>query len=678
MLYSILPLLRLPRTAPDIFTYSSEESLEPGECVRIPFRNKKIFGIVQGKAIREKKHNVYSIKKNLGRIFSKSHIHFFKAVQEESFEHLGTIIQTIYHNVHWNLAPVPQDAGRNGGFEKRKKKLKTQTYVYASPAARLDFFVEHITLSQKLGHSLLIIIPEFADALKMYEEIKNELSKNFPLKVRGNKEGYEDQRAKPVTPLSPVSPPKVFTGDFMAPSLKAAPSYLQSGEETPLFFISSKTPAREYTELFFRSDPCIVLSSRIGIFFPHRFDSIICDDEPNPQYMHEEPAPAYDVRVLAGKRARIFGSKLIYSGYSIRQGTFSRCHSGLDPESKNKQENKKKCHPELVEGSSPSGDLRVHSATPAAFGLDSSGFALRMTKLESPITLISLSDEKRKGNIIFSEPIRILAKKYPLLFILNSRDFAKKITCRACGYAFLCPTCDRPYRAETEYGARCTNCGTREALPPLCPKCLGSNLSFSGMGVRQFTARIERELKSRKKISHAAGIFSDLAALNLAHFRAVVIPFFESFMTANYAATEQLVHSLIKLRKIFSGEILIQHFSDKGPAFLEDLEKTLSDDDAFRASYGYPPYGDVYRIRKKEKIRKHPPTPPPLERGGIKGGVEIIAEIFHTQSDQVLSSTFKKRGLSIHEFIVKLPLNASIDFRKLPQDFHIVKNPVFL
>ena len=87
-----------------------------------------------------------------------------------------------------------------------------------------------------------------------------------------------------------------------------------------------------------------------------------------------------------------------------------------------------------------------------------------------------------------------LAAKNQVLVFINRRGFAPVLSCSACGWMAECDRCIAQLTVHAKpLGLRCHHCETVRALPSHCPTCKSHDLVTFGMG----TQKIEAFLKTR-------------------------------------------------------------------------------------------------------------------------------------------------------------------------------------
>ena len=196
----------------------------------------------------------------------------------------------------------------------------------------------------------------------------------------------------------------------------------------------------------------ICVGPRSAVFAPIAELGLIVVDEEHDGSYKQESDPRYDAREVARRRAELAGAALVLGSATPR------------PESWRELERIEL--PDRVDGRS----------LPAVEVLDMRGRDGREGHLH-PRTreaLAALAEERAKG-----------------IVMVNRRGWAPYLTCRGCGWAAECPSCDVSlvvHRAGE--GLRCHHCGHAEPLPSACPECGSVTLARAGAG----SQRVEDEV----------------------------------------------------------------------------------------------------------------------------------------------------------------------------------------
>ena len=339
----------------------------------------------------------------------------------------------------------------------------------------------------------------------------------------------------------------------------------------------------------------LILGARSAIFLPFNdLGLIIVDEEHEPSYKQQDPAPRYHARSAAIMMAHWYGAKV------------------------------------LLGTATPSIESYYNALT-GKYGLV--GMKERFQGLQLPqITMIDLQRQYHRKEMYghFADPLvdRIreeLAKGKQVILFQNRRGYAPVLQCTKCGEAPKCPNCDvtMTYHKATN-SLVCHYCGHSTRILAKCPKC-GGEMRTQGFG----TERLEEEIKglfpearvarmdldsTRKKDSYQQ-IIDDFAAHRVdiligtqmvtkgLHFNDVslvaVLQADSLLNTPDFRSYEQAFQMLEQVsgragRTGSQGEVMIQTFNPKNPVFeylkAHDYSGLYSQQIAERELFKYPPY----------------------------------------------------------------------------------------
>ena len=344
----------------------------------------------------------------------------------------------------------------------------------------------------------------------------------------------------------------------------------------------------------------VILGARSAIFLPFsNLGLIIVDEEHEPSYKQQDPAPRYHARSAAIMMAHWYGAKV------------------------------------LLGTATPSIDS-YHNALTGKYGLVE--MKERFQGLQLPqITMIDLQRQYHRKEMYghFADPLvdRIreeLSKGKQVILFQNRRGYAPVLQCTQCGEAPKCPNCDVTMTYHKAHNTlNCHYCGHHSSLIThssslTCPKC-GGEMRTQGFG----TERLEEEIKglfpearvarmdldsTRKKDSYQQ-IIDDFAAHRVdiligtqmvtkgLHFNDVslvaVLQADSLLNTPDFRSYEQAFQMLEQVsgragRTGSQGEVMIQTFNPKNPVFeylkAHDYEGLYKKQVAERELFKYPPY----------------------------------------------------------------------------------------
>ena len=339
----------------------------------------------------------------------------------------------------------------------------------------------------------------------------------------------------------------------------------------------------------------VILGARSAIFLPFNdLGLIIVDEEHEPSYKQQDPAPRYHARSAAIMMAHWYGAKV------------------------------------LLGTATPSIESYYNALT-GKYGLVE--MKERFQGLQLPqITMIDLQRQYHRKEMYghFADPLvdRIreeLAKGKQVILFQNRRGYAPVLQCAKCGEAPKCPNCDvtMTYHKATN-ALVCHYCGHSTRIPSKCPKC-GGEMRTQGFG----TERLEEEIKglfpearvarmdldsTRKKDSYQQ-IIDDFAAHRVdiligtqmvtkgLHFNDVsLVAVLQADSLLNQPDFRSYEHAFQMLEQVSGragrtgsqGEVMIQTFNPKNPVFeylkAHDYKGLYQQQIEERELFKYPPY----------------------------------------------------------------------------------------
>ena len=206
----------------------------------------------------------------------------------------------------------------------------------------------------------------------------------------------------------------------------------------------------------------IILGVRSSIFLPfHNLGLVIVDEEHEPSYKQQDPAPRYNARNAAIMLAVMHGAKVVLGSATPSVESFYNAQTGK-------------------------------------YGYVRLGRRFEETELPL-ITPVNTKEERRKKKMktIFS-PLLIekmqeaLANNEQILLFQNRRGFAPGLSCKICDWTPKCRFCDISLTYHKKYNRlTCHYCGKTYRLPSECPECSSSDIRTFGFG----TEKVEEEIK---------------------------------------------------------------------------------------------------------------------------------------------------------------------------------------
>ena len=204
----------------------------------------------------------------------------------------------------------------------------------------------------------------------------------------------------------------------------------------------------------------LIVGARSAVFLPiENLGLVIVDEEHEPSYKQQDPAPRYHARSVAIMAAAQQKAKVLLGTATPSVETY-------------------------------------HNALAGKYGLVS--LTERYAGLALPsIELIDLQQQYHRKEMYehFSDPLvaRIkeeLTKHKQIILFQNRRGYAPFVQCTQCGQPPRCPNCDVSLTVHLSTRQLvCHYCGHTIPLPSVCPEC-GGEMKMHGFG----TERIEEEV----------------------------------------------------------------------------------------------------------------------------------------------------------------------------------------
>ncbi len=191
----------------------------------------------------------------------------------------------------------------------------------------------------------------------------------------------------------------------------------------------------------------VCVGPRSAVLAPLRdLGLVIVDEEHDASYKQHEGDPRYDARRVAERRAQQAGAVLVAGSATPR------------PES-------------------------VH--------------ALRRLRLPARVDgarlpAVEIVDMREARRALHPRTHEALADARKAIVLLNRRGWSNYLTCRSCGQAWGCPSCDVTlvlHRAEGLLA--CHHCGHREPVPSRCDACGSVSIARHGTGTERLEAELE-------------------------------------------------------------------------------------------------------------------------------------------------------------------------------------------
>ncbi len=232
----------------------------------------------------------------------------------------------------------------------------------------------------------------------------------------------------------------------------------------------------------------LILGARSAVFLPfQRLSLVIADEEHEPSFKQQEPAPRYHARSTAIVLAGMYHAKT------------------------------------LLGTATPSMES-YYNAQQGKYGLVA--LSQRYKGIELPeIEVVDVKDLRRRRMMLGVFSPRLLAAvkeslgrgEQALLFI-NRRGFAPLVECPECGWVPKCPNCDVSLTLHKNTNLMsCHYCGYATGVPTQCPNCGSQRVKDRGYG----TEKVEDTIRSLISEAHTARMDLDTARTRNAYERLI-------------------------------------------------------------------------------------------------------------------------------------------------------------
>lgn len=270
----------------------------------------------------------------------------------------------------------------------------------------------------------------------------------------------------------------------------------------------------------------IVLGARSSLFLPFRdLGLVICDEEHDPSYKQQEPAPRYHARDAAVYFASLFGANVLLGSATPSLESYYNASTGKYA---------------LVELLNRFGDVEL-------------------PKIEIVDTKKLYT--KEKGKVILSVPLQeainesLQADKQVILF-QNRRGYSPYQVCQTCGWIPHCQNCDVSLTFhKLSNKLVCHYCGTNYPPVHTCEACGNHHFSQQNFG----TERVEEELQELFPNARIARM--DVDAVKGKHGHDALIQLFEQQRIDILVGTQMVVKGLdfehVQLVGILDGDAIM-------------------------------------------------------------------------------------------------------------------------
>lgn len=400
--------------------------------------------------------------------------------------------------------------------------------------------------------------------------------------------------------------------------------------------------------------PRLILGVRSSIFLPfEQLGLIIVDEEHEPSYKQQDPAPRYHGRDTAIVLAQRHGAKVVL-------------------------------------GSATPSLESLYLAQQGKYGL------VTLTERHAGVSLPTIRLAAMDGNLFTPTLLKhighTLRDNQQVIIFQNRRGYAQQVECTACAWTPRCPRCDvsLTYHKRSRQ-LECHYCGYRMPWPRVCPHCGNDRLDNQGYGTERIEETLHQEFPAARTLRmdtdttstrrsyeriiddfeqhradvligtqmvtkgldfdaiHTVGILNADTLMNFPDFRA---------HERAYQLMEQVAGRAGR-REGQNGEVIIQCHDTRHPLLQQvvrhDYLQMAHDQLQDRHRYGYPPFTRLIMIYMKGRYEDR------LE----SLMAQYAAQLRYTFGDRVLGPeapvVSRVKNMFIRQVLLKMEREASIN-----------------
>lgn len=468
---------------PQTFTYHSEQDIQPGVRVKVPFRNRLLAGLVMEETVKPEGFETLPVDsvvderpvltpelKKLAEVLARKNISSVMSMVKTMLPsalkpHSGmkNIVKKTVLIKSGETAGLNQEQLESLDLLKDGIELKKAKEILS--VSRINTLVKKgALLKQKREVNSLFLLQEQTDwpelSKEQEEAVKNINDSQKQVQLLYGVTG--SGKTEVFIHLIRQALEKGKQALLMVPEIGLTPQMIRRissrFEEASVIYHGSLSTS-QMQEIHRRcADGTIriVIGTRSSVFLPFQdLGIIIMDEEHDPSYQSSS-TPAYHARDAAVFRAEWHGCKLILASATPSLESFARAHKGVY---------------ELTRL-----DHKFHNPENFTRILD--------MKLQRSYMGLSL-------DLLKAIELKLL-KREKVLLLLNRRGYLPVLQCANCRQAMVCEDCGIPLSYhKSEKALICHICGKHYPIPHRCPHCGENHWSKTGIG----TQRLEETLK---------------------------------------------------------------------------------------------------------------------------------------------------------------------------------------
>lgn len=488
-------LLPLPFTQAFSYGYESSEPLIPGQFVTVPFRGRKMTGVIWPKNLTEDKVKSFKIK-NITEVYpipalSEEMQRFIKWVASYTMTPTGQVLKMCLSapkafNIpivkYLELKDLPQDLQMTKNRQQIVSAFQNQQ-ILAYSDLKQDQISEY-SLKDLIDKNILHVIEKKSPV----ESSKQNLNIQ-PTQLRTDQE-QAIENWKAYTNNHHVVLLDGMTGSgktevyfemlaeklqnnqqclILLPEIALTAQWVKRFEKKfgfkPDIWHSDLSPT--YRGKIWRhvafGETRVLVGARSALFLPYDDLGIIIIDEEHDQSFKQEEQTIYHARDMAIARAKIEDIPILLASATPALETIANVENG-----KYKKITLTKRHGQAQLPQIHLLDLKEHPPEKKA----------GEPKWISPVLIKKMQETLHRGEQI--------------LLFLNRRGYAPLLICSDCGYRFHCPHCSAwlvEHRSKDLL--MCHHCDYQIKQPETCPKCQSDEFASCGPGVERIAEEVQ-------------------------------------------------------------------------------------------------------------------------------------------------------------------------------------------
>ena len=412
----------------------------------------------------------------------------------------------------------------------------------------------------------------------------------------------------------------------------------------------------------------IVLGARSALFLPFKdLGLIVVDEEHDPSFKQQDPAPRYNARDAAVFYASLFNAKVLLGSATPSIETYFNAQKGKYG---------------LVELNERFGGINLPT-----------------------IEIINTRQVVQKGKVMLSPQLKeaiqkTVANGRQVILFQNRRGYSPYIICGSCGYLPQCINCDVTLTLH-KYSNKlhCHYCGTTYPKIVACPACGNVNWAEKNFGTEKIEEMIEDEFPTLKvarmdmdsvrgksahdnliklfeqqRIDILVGTQMVVKGLDFEKVSLVGILDADGLMSfADFRVNERAFQLMEQVsgragRKDEQGKVLIQATQINHPVlnFVKDhdYKKMYDFEITNRQQFFYPPFSRIIEITLKHKLKEV------VDEAAKKLAQALQKDLKDFVIGPAAPVVARVRNQYLMELLIKLPL----DMKQIQQFKKIIRN----